>query len=190
MRSDAGKAFDLSQEPASVREAYGTSDFGRGCMLARRLVEAGVPFIEVYLPNWDTHEKRVVDEIKAKMPHLDTAMAALVSDLADRGLLGSTLIVWMGEFGRTPRVNNNGGRDHYSQAWSTVLLGGGIKGGQVIGKTDAQGTRVEDRPVSVKDFMATVCHALGIDPNKRINTPIGRPIRIVENGGNPIREVF
>jgi uncharacterized protein (DUF1501 family) len=120
-------------------------------------------------------------------------MSQLVTDLRDRGLLDSTLVIWMGEFGRTPRINNRGaqpGRDHYPRAWSTVLMGGGIRGGQVIGRTDAEGAAVTERPVSAIDFMATVCSVLGIDYNRQNQTPIGRPVRIVDRGANPIRQLI
>src|SRR5439155_3047775 len=127
---------------------------------------------------------------KALMPHVDRGMGALLKDLKDRGLLDSTLIVWMGEFGRTPQVNRNGGRDHYSRAWTTVLAGGGVKGGRVVGKTDPSGASVTDRPVSARDFMATVCTALGIDYTKTNDTPGGRPVKVVEKGANPITELF
>jgi hypothetical protein len=190
MRSDRGKAFDLSLEPPAARAAYGDSGFGRGCLLARRLVEAGVPFVEVYLANWDSHEKKTANGVKEMLPQVDAAMSVLLTDLRDRGLLDRTLVIWMGEFGRTPRVNQNGGRDHYARAWSTVLAGGGIRGGQVIGKTDPHGAAVVERPISVIDFMATVCRILGIDYTKKITTPGGRPIGLVDRGANPIQELF
>jgi uncharacterized protein (DUF1501 family) len=190
MRSDKAKAFDLSHEPATTRRSYGEGKFGQGCLLARRLVEAGVSFVEVYLQNWDTHEKRVADEAKGLMTQVDDGMSALLRDLDERGMLRDTLVIWMGEFGRTPRLNGNGGRDHHARAWSTVLAGGGIKGGQVIGKTDPLGATVVDRPISVKDFMASVCRVLGIDYTNKITTPIGRPIRIVEAGEKVIGELF
>jgi hypothetical protein len=190
MRSDKAKAFDLSLEPVASSRPYGESRFGQGCLLARRLVETGVSFVEVYLQGWDTHAKKVADEAKGLMTQVDDGMSALLRDLDERGLLQDTLVIWMGEFGRTPRLNGNGGRDHHAQAWSTVLAGGGIKGGQVIGKTDAQGATVADRPISVKDFMASVCRVLGIDYSRKITTPIGRPIRIVEAGEKVIGELF
>jgi hypothetical protein len=190
MSAEAALAFDLTREPDSVRDAYGQHAFQRGCLLARRLVEAGVPFIEVYSSNWDTHEKKAADEAAALMPVVDRGMATLVGDLSDRGLLDNTLVVWMGEFGRTPRMNRNGGRDHYAKAWSTVLAGGGIRGGQTIGRTDGSGSAVVERPISAIDFMATICRALGIDAARQINTPIGRPIQIVEKGATPIVELF
>src|SRR5262249_3867668 len=162
----------------------------RACLFARRLVEAGVPFVEVYLSNWDGHFKAEAERAKALLPLLDTGMAALLTDLKDRGMLDSTLVIWMGEFGRTPRIHRDAGRDHYSRAGSTVLAGGGIKGGQVVGKTSADGAEVTERPISVRDFMATVCQILGIDHTKWIPTPVGRPIQIVEKGNNPIKELF
>ena len=124
------------------------------------------------------------------MTQVDLGMSALISDLKRRGLLESTLMIWMGEFGRTPHVNDKGGRDHYSSAWSTLLVGGGIKGGQTIGKTDRDGAAVTERPISVVDFMATVCQVLGIDYTKKIETPGGRPIRLVDKGANPIKELL
>jgi hypothetical protein len=190
MHSDKAKAFDLSLEPVASRRRYGEGAYGQACLLARRLVEAGVAFVELPLRNWDTHEKKVADDALKLMTEVDNGMSALLEDLKERGLLDSTLIIWMGEFGRTPRINRNSGRDHWARSWSTVLAGGGIRGGQVIGKTDAQASTVTDRPIGVKDFMATVCRVLGIDYTKKINTPSGRPIRIVEAGEKPIRELF
>jgi uncharacterized protein (DUF1501 family) len=189
MRSEAGKAFNVENEPDKVRDAYGRTPFGQGCLLARRLVERGVPFIEVTLDGWDTHQQNF-DQVKSLSGTLDPAWATLMADLKDRGLLDSTLIVWMGEFGRTPKINNSKGRDHFPNAWSTVLAGGGIKGGQVIGKTSADGMTIEDRPVSVPDFLATVCQALGIDPMKQNQSNVGRPIRIVDKAATPIQEAL
>jgi uncharacterized protein (DUF1501 family) len=189
MRSDKAPAFDISREPELARLAYGDHEFGRGCLMARRLVEAGVPFVEVYLQHWDSHFGDVAQHVKGLMTQVDQSMSTLITDLKDRGLLDTTLIVWMGEFGRTPGVRPDGGRDHYARAWSTVLAGGGIKGGQVVGKTDASGATVTDRPISVSDFMATVCRILGIDYTKT-RTANGRPIQLVDKGANPIRELF
>jgi hypothetical protein len=195
MKTDASRAFNVEEEPASVRDAYGRSLFGQGCLLARRLVERGVPFVEVTHGGvnggpfgWDTHQNNF-ENVRRLSEVLDPAWATLMSDLKDRGLLDSTLIVWMGEFGRTPRINPGNGRDHWPNSWSTVLAGGGIKGGQVVGKTSADGTTVEERPVSVPDFLATICRALGIDPEKQNNSNVGRPIRIVDKGARPIEEV-
>jgi hypothetical protein len=189
MRSEAGKAFDLDGEPAKIRDAYGRTPFGQGCLLARRLVERGVPFIEITLDGWDTHQQNF-DEVKRLSGILDPAWATLMLDLKDRGLLDSTLIVWMGEFGRTPKINNSQGRDHFPNAWSTVMAGGGIKGGQVVGKTSADGMTVENRPVPVPDFLATVVQALGIDPMKQNQSNVGRPIRIVDKTATPIQEAL
>ena len=187
MRSPAGKAFDLKAEKAGTRDAYGRNLFGQGCLLARRLVEQGVPFVEVTLDGWDTHEKNF-EKVASLSAVLDAGWSALTNDLKERGLLGNTLIVWMGEFGRTPKVNRNAGRDHFPRAWATVLAGGGVKGGQAYGKTSKDGTTVESSPVTVPDFMATVVKALGIDPTKQ-NQANGRPIRIVEKGGTPIDDL-
>ena len=172
MRTAAAKAFDLDEEPAALRDAYGRNLFGQGCLLARRLVERGVPFVEVTLGGVNGDGRRLGHapaELRAGQAAqrvLDPAWATLMDDLKQRGLLDSTLIVWMGEFGRTPKINRQQGRDHFPNAWTTVLAGGGIKGGQAIGKTSADGMTVEDRPVSVPDFLATVCLALGIDPTQ------------------------
>ena len=151
MRSEAVKAFYLEEEPPELRDRYGRNLFGQGCLLARRLVERGVPFVEVSLNGvqglnsfaWDTHQNNF-DAVKALLGVLDPAWATLIADLRDRGLLDSTLIVWMGEFGRTPKINQSKGRDHFPNAWTTVLSGGGIKGGQAIGKTR---TGPQDRPI-------------------------------------------
>jgi hypothetical protein len=195
MRTDAAKAFNLDEEKGEVRDRYGRNLFGQGCLLARRLVERGVPFVEVTLGGvnggafgWDTHQDNF-NQVKRLSEVLDPAWAALMSDLKDRGLLDSTLIVWMGEFGRTPKLNGNG-RDHFPNAWSTVLAGGGIKGGQAYGKTSADGTTVEENPVPVANFIATVCAALGIDHTKQNQSNVGRPIRIADAGAKPIKEVL
>ncbi len=196
MQTPAAEAFDLSQEKPARCEAYGRNLFGQGCLLARRLVERGVPFVEVTLgglgdgvSGWDTHAQNF-DVVRKLSAVLDPAWATLLEDLKSRGLLDSTLVVWMGEFGRTPRINQLNGRDHYPAAWSVVLGGGGIKGGQTIGKTSADGGTVEDRPVSVSDLLATVCLALGIDPLKNNDSNVGRPIRIVDKSARPLREVL
>jgi len=192
MKDDQLKAFDLSAEPAAAREAYGGTPFGDSCLLARRLVEAAVPFIEVNSGGWDQHGRIYTDARRGIRPlsaQVDTAMSALVADLSARGLLDSTLVVWMGEFGRTPNLNKGLGRDHYSKAWSTVLIGGGIKGGQAIGRTDSEGATVEDRPVTVIDFYATVCKVLGIDANKQLPSPGNRPIPIVDNQSQQPRPI-
>ena len=197
MRSKAVEAFQLDKEPDELRDKYGRNPFGQGCLLARRLVEQGVPFVEVSLNGvagqqvfgWDTHVQNFASN-KALCGVLDPAWAALTTDLEDRGLLDSTLIVWMGEFGRTPKINPNSGRDHFPDAWSVVLGGGGIRGGQVIGRSSADGMLVEDRPVKVPDLMATICQALGIDPLNQNMSNVGRPIRLADPDASPISEVL
>jgi uncharacterized protein (DUF1501 family) len=197
MRSRAARAFNLDDEPAALRDAYGRGAFGQGCLLARRLVERGVPFVEVALSraegatgvSWDTHQQNFAS-VQKLCGVLDPAWATLIEDLQARGLLDTTLVVWMGEFGRTPKINNNAGRDHFPAAWTTVLGGGGIKGGQVIGRTSADGNSVEERPVAVPDLMATICKALGIDPSKQNLSDVGRPIRIADPSARPITEAL
>jgi hypothetical protein len=196
MRSAASRAFDLNEEPALLRDLYGRNQFGQSCLLARRLVERGVPFVEVTLGGvngevfgWDTHGQNF-DAVKRLSHVLDPAWATLMEDLKARGLLESTLIVWMGEFGRTPKINPNQGRDHFPNAWSAVMAGGGIRGGQVIGRTSPDGMTIQDRPVKVPDFLATVCQALGIDPLKPNASNVGRPIRIVDKSAQPLQEIL
>ncbi len=194
MKSSKGKAFDMSQESDKVHDTYGKHAFGQGCLLARRLVEVGVPFIEVYhsptAGGWDTHTAQRYKEVKTMTaPQLDQGMSALIEDLATRGLLQDTLVIWMGEFGRTPKVKPDGGRDHYGRAWSSVLLGGGVKGGKVIGRTDAQGGTVEDQPVSASDFMATVCRLLGVDHEQTVEVR-ERPVHLVDSTAKPIDELL
>ncbi len=190
MRSPKARAFDLSAEPARSRERYGDHRFGQGCLLARRLVEAGVPFVEVYHAptpgGWDSHTGARAKEVKTlALPQLDQGMSALLADLHERGLLKETLVVWMGEFGRTPRVKKDGGRDHYARAWSAVMAGGGVKGGQAVCATDATGAAVRERPVSAPDFMATVCGLLGVDANASFKAG-DRPVKAVERGAKPV----
>jgi hypothetical protein len=189
MRSTAVKAFDLEEESAKLRDRYGRNLFGQGCLLARRLVEKGVPFVEVTLPGWDTHGNNF-ESVKRLCGVLDPAWSTLMEDLSDKGLLCSTLIVWMGEFGRTPLINGGNGRDHWAVSWSTVLAGGGIKGGQVHGKSTPDGMKVAENPVKVPDFLATVGTALGLDIAKQNNSNVGRPIRFVDPGAKPIKEVL
>ncbi len=189
MRSPAVKAFNLDEEPARLRDRYGRNLFGQGCLLARRLVEQGVPFVEITMGGWDTHQNNF-DQVKQRCGVLDPAWSTLMEDLADKGLLDSTLIVWMGEFGRTPRINGSKGRDHWASSWSTVLAGGGIKGGQVIGKTSPDGMEVRERPVGTQDFLATVGQALGLDITKQNASNVGRPIRFVDPGSKPIQEIL
>jgi len=187
MRSESVAAFTLDEEPAGLRDAYGRNRFGQGCLLARRLVERGVPFVEVSLNGvdgqsplgWDTHQDNFAT-VKSLSSTLDSGWATLLEDLHLRGLLESTLVIWMGEFGRTPIINANQGRDHFPNAWTTVLAGGGVRGGQAVGKTSADGTEVSDRPISTADLLATVCGALGVDAERQNMSNVGRPIRLVD----------
>jgi hypothetical protein len=183
------RALDLSAEPARLRDAYGRNQFGQGCLLARRLVERGVPFVEVNLGGWDTHDDNF-NAVGARCATLDPAWATLLIDLEARGLLDRTLIVWMGEFGRTPVINPRQGRDHYPAAWSAVIGGGGIRGGLVIGRTSAGGDTVEERPTTARDLLGTICLALGLDPTRQNMSSVGRPIRLVEPGFEPLHEVL
>jgi hypothetical protein len=197
MRSKAVKAFQLDDEPAKLRDRYGRNQFGQGCLLARRLVEHGVPFVEISLNGvngnqsfaWDTHTNNF-NSVQKLSEVLDPGWATLLDDLKDRGLLDTTLVVWMGEFGRTPKINRNQGRDHFPAAWTTVLCGGGVKGGQAHGKTSNDGLKVDDKPVSVPDLTATIATALGIDPKKQNMSNIGRPIRIADPEAKPIKEIL
>jgi uncharacterized protein (DUF1501 family) len=191
MRSKEAQAFDLSREAVLARSAYGETAFGKGCLLARRLIEVGVPFVEVFLGGWDTHKDNF-PKVKNLSGQIDGPISTLLTDLKSRGLLDSTLVIWMGEFGRTPKITSNQGtpgRNHYPKAWTSVMFGGGIKGGQIIGKTDKEGAEVVEHPVSGLDFLATVCSIIGIDYTKENQTSIGRPIRIVDKGAKPIGEL-
>ena len=182
------KAFDLEEESPATRDRYGKSPFGQGCLLARRLVEAGVTFVEVRSNGWDTHvdnNKRVANLAGQVAP----GFAALVADLKDRGMLDRTLIVWMGEFGRTPKINGAAGRDHFPRAFNVALAGGGVQGGRVIGETSPDGSEVKDRPVTVPDLMATLCRSLGVEGDHETMTAIGRPMKIVD-GGKAVDELF
>lgn len=182
------EAFDLSKESDKMRAAYGPTEFGNGCLLARRLVETGVPCVEVGLGNWDTHDGNF-DRCRELSAQMDGPAAQLITDLKQRGMLDKTLVIWMGEFGRTPRINPRGGRDHYPRAFSVALAGGGIRGGQVIGSTDAGGSDVRDRPVTVPDLFRSFCRSLKIDADKENMSSIGRPIKIVD-GGEVVQEAF
>jgi uncharacterized protein (DUF1501 family) len=182
------KAFDLESEPDRVRDIYGRSSFGQGCLMARRLIETGVTFVEVQSGGWDTHGNELTT-LKKLIPPVDQGTAALLTDLRDRGLLERTLVIWMGEFGRMPRINLNAGRDHYPQAWNVALGGLGVKGGQVIGATDKLGVEVIERPVLVPELFCTFYKALGINPRKENQSNVGRPLKIVETG-QAVTEVF
>lgn len=181
MQSALVKAFEIGGEPDSVKKAYGDSDFGRGCLMARRLIETGVRFVEVTLDGWDTHIDNF-SKIKYLMRDLDPAMSTLIKELNERGKLNDTLVVWMGEFGRTPKISAAEGRDHYPSAWSAVLAGGGIRAGQTYGSTDADGAKVVSNPVSVPDYFATLAQLLGMDPKHEELSPVGRPIAISDSG--------
>jgi Protein of unknown function (DUF1501) len=182
------KAFRLDDEPEPLRDAYGRTAFGQGCLLARRLVQAGVTFVEVRSNGWDTHQQNH-EKVGKLAVDVDPGFAALVTDLKQRSMLAKTLVVWMGEFGRTPKLNGNAGRDHFPSVFNVALAGGGVKGGQVIGASNADGTSVTDHPVTVPDLLASLCHALKVDPAKETMTPIGRPIKIVD-GGKPVGGLF
>lgn len=193
MRSDAVKAFKLDEEPDALRDAYGRNQFGQGCLLARRLVERGVPFVEVSLSGvdgnlalgWDTHQDNF-SGVKRLCEVLDPGWATLMNDLRERGLLETTTVLWMGEFGRTPVINQNGGRDHWPGSWTTVLGGGGIQSGQVYGATEDDGVKIASDPVSVPNFIATLCTALGLDHTATNISNVGRPIPLSDHDSEPI----
>ena len=189
MTSKQMDAFQVNQEPAAVQERYGPNDFGRGCLMARRLVEQGVPFVEVDFGGWDNHQNIFPTLKDDKLPIMDRAMSALVEDLEQRGLLQDTAIIWMGEFSRTPRINGNAGRDHWARAWSVVLGGAGLRGGIVVGETNEDGTRVTSEPYTSEDVLATVCQALGVSLETTFTSRNGRPMKIA-NGGKVIEGVI
>lgn len=181
MTSDrAKKAFNVWEEPDRVREQYGRTPMGQGCLLARRLIEAGTRFVTVSMAfnQWDTHGNNFNRLKDSLVPPFDKAFAALLTDLSERGLLDSTLVIATGEFGRTPKVNGNAGRDHWAKVWSNVVAGAGIPGGHVYGSSDNIASEPKDKPVTVEDFTATVYRSLGIDYTKEYETPIGRPVRL------------
>lgn len=189
MTSPQLSAFRIEQESAATRNRYGDHDFGRGCLLARRLVEAGVPFVEVDFGGWDHHDGIFTALETDMLPRLDEGFGALVQDLAERGMLETTAVICMGEFGRTPRINSTAGRDHWARAWSVVVGGGGFKGGQVIGATNEDGTQVDTAPIASQDLMASVCQALDIPLTTTFTTPSGRPMKIA-NSGRVIEALF
>jgi len=181
MRSPDLNAFDLSAESATVKASFGDTDFGRGCLVASRLVEKGARFVEVVLDGWDTHQNNF-ERVAKLMSVLDPAMSALVSDLEKKNLLASTLILVMGDFGRTPKINANDGRDHFPACSTAVLAGGGIRGGVVYGETDSEGAKVTKDPVAIADLFATAATLLGMNPHEEVISPIGRPITLTDNG--------
>lgn len=197
----AREAFDLSKEPEKLREAYGMNKFGQGCLLARRLIERGVRFVTVNMfetvfneITWDIHGSAPFSPIECYSdlvgPMLDMGLSNLLEDLKQRGLLEKTLIVGMGEFGRTPKINPAGGRDHWPQVWSILMAGGGVQGGRVIGKTDEIGGYPIERPVTPAEVVATAYHSLGIDLETELHGPGNRPIPVVDFGTKPVLELF
>ena len=185
---EAQKAFDVASEPKELRDRYGRSSFGQRALLARRLVEAGVPFITLYEGGWD-HHADLFNACRKRLPELDTAVSALIEDLDDRGMLDSTMVCVLGEFGRTPKINKDAGRDHWSNAMSVLMAGAKIPGGQVIGATDRAGYSAVDRVLSPENFASSIYRKLGIDPDKIYYTPLGRPTHLVSDA-TPISELF
>lgn len=186
---ESQQAFEIGKEDVKLRDEYGRSGFGQSCLLARRLVSAGVRFVTITMGGWDTHTGNFNALQNGLLPDLDRGFSTLLRDLSQRGMLDTTLVVWMGEFGRTPMVNAMMGRDHWPNALSVVMAGGGIKGGQVIGSTDERGMGPAQHPLKVEDMAASLYHAVGLDPNKEYVTPTGRPIRLA-NDGTIVRELF
>lgn len=180
--AEARKAFDIQSEPESVRQAYGYTTLGQCALLGRRLVEAGCRFVGIDHGGWDSHFTVFPSLEKDLLPHADRAFSALVCDLEQRGLLDSTLVVMMGEMGRTPRINNAAGRDHWSPAQSVLFAGGGVKPGQVLGATDKYCMYPTSDPIGVQDILRTIFHQLGVDTTKTYYTPLGRPVTIVDGG--------
>lgn len=197
----AREAFDLSKEPDAVKDRYGRNRFGASCLLARRLVEAGVRFVTVNMfetvfneITWDIHGSAPFSPIEAYRdllgPMFDNAYASLLEDLQQRGLLKDTMVVAMGEFGRTPKINPAGGRDHWPQCWTVSMAGGGVQGGQVVGASDEIGAYPRDRPIPAGQVAATILHGLGVPLDADLPGPQGRPIRVVDHGVEPITELF
>jgi hypothetical protein len=185
---EAQAAFDIGREPERVRDAYGRTPFGQRALLGRRLVEAGVPFITLYEGGWD-HHKDIFNALAKRLPQFDQTVSALIRDLDQRGLLDTTLVIALGEFGRTPKINKDVGRDHWSNAMSVLFAGGGTPGGQVIGATDKGGYAAVERVLSPENFAATVYAKLGIDPGKILYAPNGRPTHLVSDP-TPIKELM
>ena len=189
MTSQQMDAFKVSKEPQEIRDKYGNTGFGRGCLMARRLVETGVPFIEVDLGGWDNHSDIFPTLQNQKLPELDKSMSALIDDLNNRGLLDTTAIVWMGEFGRTPNINGNSGRDHWARSWSAVVGGAGFKRGVVVGETSQDGKEVVSESYSSEDLMASILKSVGISLEITFTSKNGRPMKIA-NSGRVIKELF
>jgi hypothetical protein len=186
---DGGKVFDLTQEKDEMKDRYGRNTFGQSCLVARRLVEKGVPYITINYQGWDTHRQHF-QLMRQRLPQMDRGMATLLQDLSERGLLDSTIIWWSGEFGRTPKVQWeapwNGGRGHYGQVFSAVLAGGGFKGGRVVGASDARGEEVKDRPVYPCDLIGSIYEMLGIDTNAKLPNPEGLDLRVTPTAADGI----
>ena len=189
MKSPTLKVFDLDKENPDTLARYGDTDFGRGALLARKLVETGVRFVQVNRGGFDTHSNNF-PTMENHGLEMDPALAALIEDLAASGKLDSTLVLVLSEFGRTPRINNNAGRDHHASCFSCLIAGGGVQGGQVIGASDKDAMEPAERPVKPSDLHATVCHALGIDHEKEVYTPQDRPMVLVREGAEPVKELF
>ncbi len=190
MSSKYTDAFKLDKIDAKVRDRYGKGSFGQGCLMALELVKRGVTFVEVSLGGWDTHNNAFETLSNRLLPELDKGMGALVEDLARTGLIEKTMVVWMGEFGRTPRINQNAGRDHWPRSWSIVMGGAGLKGGQAIGATDKDGVEITDQPVEIMDVIATMTKGMSIPLETQYTTPLGRPYRLVDEGFKPIPQLF
>jgi len=185
---EARKAFDLSSETDALKAQYGKTSFGMGCLLARRMVEAGTRFVTISNGGWDTHGNNFKNLREKQLPPIDMGFSTLLKDLEDRGMLENTLVLWMGEFGRTPKINKTAGRDHWPKAQSVVFAGGGVRGGQVVGKSDATASLPAERPVTPQDMAATIYSLLGVDGHKTFTTNTGRPIKIAE-GGEVVKEL-
>lgn len=185
---EAQEAFDIAREPDDTRKRYGRNSFGQRALLARRLVEAGVPFVTLYEGGWD-HHTNIFPALEKRLPDFDATIAALIEDLDERGVLDETMVIALGEFGRTPKVNKDGGRDHWSNAMSVLFAGGGAPGGTVIGATDRQGYAAVERVLSPENFVSTIYAKLGINPGKVAYTPQGRPVHYVSDP-TPIAELM
>lgn len=185
----AQRAFDLNSEPAKLRDAYGRTTFGQSSLLARRLIEAGCRFVSIEHPGWDNHTTIFPTLKNDLLPEMDAGISALLTDLGDRGLLETTLVVAFGEFGRTSKINKDAGRDHWPNVASVMIAGGGIRNGRVVGASDAAGEYPADRAIKPEDLAATIYHCLGVDYQAVVETPLGRPVQIVSEG-EPVHEIL
>ena len=184
----AQAAFDIGKESEKQRDEYGRTEFGQSCLMARRLIEGGVKFVTVNFGGWDHHAK-IFENLDKKLPIFDQGLSALITDLEQRGLMKDTLLLVMGEFGRTPKINKDAGRDHWGRAGSMIFAGAGVTPGKIIGASDRDGAFVTERPVRPADVACTVFEALGINPRKDLHTPEGRPVAILDQG-NTVEELF